>query len=257
MSDFQKMASSGLSLDARVDANKKSQKINFGDWAHNFLSPRLNDDVLEVGCGTGSQTITISRAIGKGGSITFLDISAESVSKVEAEVMGVTRAKGVVGDMDSLSALIGDSDQNYDLAFSAYAIYYAKFPKEVLQTMTQRLKPNGKLCILGPETPHGFVELARKFHAIPDGVDLSLNFRTSVLESFLKENFGVVQTSIIKNPQYFTNPEDVMNFYRNTTYFVSKSEIEIGRYVELEFKKRSTFVLDKYSYASCATERLY
>ena len=69
----------------------------------------------------------------------------------------------MTGEMDDIDELLGDDVAEYDLAFSVYALYYARDPNAVLQTMLNHLSPGGRLAIIGPDSPHGLVELVRLF----------------------------------------------------------------------------------------------
>lgn len=250
--EFIDRSTSTSSLDARLEANRRSQKIDFQEWSVKILSPKEGDKVLEIGCGTGSQAIPVAKKIGEMGSLTFVDLSAQSVATVSEKLGSSTTQRGIVGSMDDLDDLLDPGNGKFDLIYSVYAMYYAKDPKRLLDSLLDRLSPDGRLCILGPESPHGFVELARKYFEIPDEVDRSLNFRTEVVESFMKKYFQSFEVSVIRNPQFFYTAEDALEFFRNTTYYSQKFEKQISEAIEQEISVKSVFVVDKYSSATNA-----
>ena len=250
--EFIERSTSTSSLDARLEANRRSQKIDFKEWSVKILSPKEGDKVLEIGCGTGSQTIPVATKIGERGSLTFVDLSAQSVATVSEKLGSSTTQRGIVGSMDDIDDLLDPDNGKFDLIFSVYAMYYAKEPKRLLDYLFNRLSPDGRICILGPESPHGFVELARKYFEIPEEVDRSLNFRTEVVESFMKENFQTFEVCVIRNPQFFYSVEDALEFFRNTTYYSQKFEKQISEVIEQEISDSSVFVVDKYSSATSA-----
>ena len=250
--EFIERSTSTSSLDARLEANRRSQKIDFKDWSVKILSPKEGDKVLEIGCGTGSQTIPVAMKIGERGSLTFVDLSAQSVATVSEKLGSSTTRRGIVGSMDDIDDLLDPDNGKFDLIYSVYAMYYAKEPKRLLDNLFNRLSPDGRICILGPESPHGFVELARKYFEIPEEVDHSLNFRTEVVESFMKENFQTFEVCVIRNPQFFYSVEDALEFFRNTTYYSQKFEKQISEVIEQEISDSSVFVVDKYSSATSA-----
>lgn len=250
--EFIERSTSTSSLDARLEANRRSQKIDFKEWSVKILSPEEGDKVLEIGCGTGSQTIPVATKIGERGSLTFVDLSAQSVATVSEKLGSSTTQRGIVGNMDDIDDLLDPDNGKFDLIYSVYAMYYAKEPKRLLDNLFNRLSPDGRICILGPESPHGFVELARKYFEIPEEVDRSLNFRTEVVESFMKENFQTFEVCVIRNPQFFYSVEDALEFFRNTTYYSQKFEKQISEVIEQEISDSSVFVVDKYSSATSA-----
>lgn len=247
-----KRATDSEYLAKRMEMNKSFQLYDFGQWTMEKIVPKEGYRVLEVGCGRGTQAIPISGVVGKSGEITLIDLSKESVDHVLSCVREKTKSRGIHGSMDNIAALLGPESKNYDLAYSVYALYYATNPIEVLNEMHQRLISGGRLCIIGPESPHGLVEIARKFHVIPRQVDSSFEFRSKVIEPFFKNNFSKFEISFLKNPQSIKDANQFVEFYRQTTYYVKEAEYELRMFAENEINANGALRFDKYSYAVTA-----
>lgn len=239
-------------LARRLEMNKDFQRYDFSQWAIEQIKPTKGDKVLDIGCGRGAQAIPISGILDKTGEITLIDLSQDSVRYVLNCVREKTKSHGINGTMDNIASLLGPECNDYDLAYSVYALYYANNSSIVLNEMYNRLRPGGRLCIIGPDGPHGLVEIARKFHVIPSQVDNSFKFRSEVIEPFFKKNFSNFQISFLKNPQSFTVPNSFIEFYRQTTYYVKQAEKELHEFAADQIKAKGALIYDKYSYAITA-----
>jgi ubiquinone/menaquinone biosynthesis C-methylase UbiE len=236
-------------LARRMEMNKNFQLYDFEQWTIKQIKPKEGDRALEVGCGRGTQSIPISGVLGMSGEITLVDLSKESLDHVLIHIKEKTKTVGIHGSMDNLAVLLGPQSKKYDLAYSVYALYYANNPTEVLNEMYHKLNSGGRLCIVGPDGPHGLVEIARKFHIIPHQVDSSFEFRYKVLEPFFKKNFSNFNISFLKNPQSIKDANQLIEFYRQTTYYVKESEHQLFKFAEGEIAKKGALMFDKYSYA--------
>jgi ubiquinone/menaquinone biosynthesis C-methylase UbiE len=252
MGELLRRATDSEYLAKRMEMNRGFQRYDFSQWALEQIRPKEGDRVLDVGCGRGAQAIPLSEIIGKRGEIALLDLSAESVSYVSSCINGKTQSRAMHGSMDNIAALLGAETREYDVAYSVYALYYANAPVDVLSQMYRRLVPGGRLCIIGPDGPHGLVEIARKFHDIPPQVDSSFQFRSRVVEPFFKENFPKFGIAFLKNPQSITDANSFMEFYRQTTYYVKAAESELRSFVEGKIREEGELTFHKYSYAVTA-----
>lgn len=249
---FRNRASDGKAVDKRVQLNRQLQQHDFSRWVLEILRPVRGERVLEIGCGRGAQTIPLAESIGNLGFVSFLDRSAESVDYVESMIAGTTGTNPLIGEMDNLDRLLADQVEEYDLAISVYALYYARDPKSVLKSIFNHLSHGGRLCVVGPDSPNGLVELARQFHSIPTSVDDSLQFRIATVEPFFKSHFDNVEIHILNNPLRFADPDLLAEFYGQTTYFDSSAKEDIRKLAAARMSNGTEFVLDKFSYAVIA-----
>jgi ubiquinone/menaquinone biosynthesis C-methylase UbiE len=235
-------------LQARLDINAKASAVDFQQWVQDKVKVYQGDDVLDVGCGTGAQSLRFLERVGAEGSVFAVDAMATSIEHLRKTAKG-RNLTAEVGDMMDLGAIIGN--RKFDVAACTYAIYYAKEPSAVLQTMYDALNPGGRLMVCVPCGPHGLVELVRKYTPIPAVVDESLEIGRSLLEPFVAKHFDAYSVSHLRNMQTLPDVATVIQSLENAAYFNPsvRSEIEaeanrrIGTDGAFKFYKRSFLVV--------------
>ena len=242
-------ATSRDSLKERLRINKAYASADFDGWLMERLQVASGEDVLDVGCGTGGQSLLIAKAVRPGGSVSAVDISADSVDALNAALADDDPVQAVVGDMTDLQSLIEDTfrTKRYDLAQSSYALYYAIDRNAVLGIMKQYLKPDGRLAIFTPQGPHGLVELAAKYCEIPQPVYDSLKFR-DVLHDWFHSNFQSIEEHEFHNELRIPSADEVLDFYAATTYYDENAAPAIRKHVEADIAQNGYFEYEKNGY---------
>jgi ubiquinone/menaquinone biosynthesis C-methylase UbiE len=251
-------ATSTQHLTTRLELNRKYSSTDFDAWVMARLAVKEGEDVLDVGCGTGAQALPFLKQVGPQGSVSALDISAESVMALRERAGQAPNLDAVPADMATLADCIANRFRvkKYDLAHSSYALYYSPERLSVLAVMRSALKPSGRLAVFTPNRPHGMVDFARQFHPIAAEIDESLAFGPSVLEPFFRGNFREVVVHFFHNRVRVTNPDDFMSFYRATTYFVRDAEADIRKRVSDTIAKAGFFEYEKNGYLILGSHRL-
>lgn len=104
-----------------------------------FLQPRFNDRVLDIGCGRGWVTQRVQRLAP---ATTGIDVNVEAVAN------GVTEGLRV---MDARKLAFGDA--TFDKVYSFHAIEHIPDLAGVLAEMDRVLKPGGTLLLGYPAEP--------------------------------------------------------------------------------------------------------
>jgi ubiquinone/menaquinone biosynthesis C-methylase UbiE len=221
-------AISSKDLEMRLELNKRYQSRNFSSWLRNHLAIRNGESILDVGCGTGAQTLFMLEDVGISGSVVALDISGESIESLlrESKDLGYSRLTAFQLDMGDLTNKLSNefSNSHFTLAHSSYAIYYSSKRLQVLNEMQSRLTSDGRLAIFTPCEPHGMVEFVSKYHRIPEPVIDSLKFGTDILVPLFREAFWNLQVHFFQSYLKVTSAEDFITFYQATTYYDKESE---------------------------------
>ena len=242
-------ATSRDSLKERLRINKAYASSDFDAWLMERLQVIAGEDILDVGCGTGGQSLLFAKTVCPGGTVSAVDISADSVETLNASLVHEDPVQAIVGDMTDLQSLIENKfwTKRYDLAQSSYALYYALDRDVVLATMKRYLKPEGRLAIFTPQGPHGLVELAAQYCEIPQPVYDSLKFR-DVLDDWFHSNFQSVEEHEFHNELRIPSADEVLDFYAATTYHDETAVQSIREHVEADIARKGYFEYEKNGY---------
>src|SRR5215472_4504239 len=106
--------------------------------------------VLEAGCGTGAQTITLARN-SPDARITSVDISAESLkeAKARADAAGITNVEFRQADIFALPF----DCETFDHLFVCFVLEHLSRPSDALLRLSELLKPGGTITVI--EGDHG------------------------------------------------------------------------------------------------------
>src|SRR5665213_217764 len=90
------------SLNVRLDVNRDFGAFDFHQWVFENYRFAPGADVLDVGCGNGVQALEALRAVGPGGSVSGVDLSADAVTQLREAAAGAANLDVHVGDMREL-----------------------------------------------------------------------------------------------------------------------------------------------------------
>jgi ubiquinone/menaquinone biosynthesis C-methylase UbiE len=237
-------------LEKRIEINRAYSSADFDAWLVERLAVRAREDILDVGCGSGAQTIPFATMVGPAGSVSSLDISADSVAVLQTRVPPQARVQAVAADMGDLAEIIAKvfTTKRYTLAHSSYALYYSSKRMHVLDVMSSALKPGGRCAVFTPNEPHGLVELAARFTQIPAAVNESLRFGGEVLQPYFERNFPRFEVHHFHNVVTVPDTEILIEFYRQTTYYDAQAEPKMRATVDEEIKRAGDYKYEKNGY---------
>jgi ubiquinone/menaquinone biosynthesis C-methylase UbiE len=237
-------------LEKRLEINKAFASADFDGWLFERLAVKPGEDVLDVGCGSGAQSVTFSKLVQPGGSVSALDISADSVELLKQRVDPAATVEAVPVDMALLAETIAErfTVKQYDLVHSSYALYYSPQRLHVLDTMRGALKPGGRCAVFTPNEPHGLVELAGRFTAIPDTIPDSLTFGTRVLKPYFDKSFNRVEVHHFHNEISIPSSDLLIDFYRQTTYHDPAAEAPMRAIADAAIADAGVFRYEKNGY---------
>src|SRR5262245_39744883 len=86
-------------LEKRLEINRTYSSVDFTDWLLDRLKIIPGEDILDVGCGSGAQTLPFAQRVGPLGSVSALDISSESIALLKNRLTPTARVHAVAADM--------------------------------------------------------------------------------------------------------------------------------------------------------------
>jgi ubiquinone/menaquinone biosynthesis C-methylase UbiE len=241
-------------LEQRIAENRASQEVDLVRWIFERAPLRESDQVLELCCGTGGQTLRMLSALGDRGRLHALDASRDALNTmVERAMSSNSKLVPIQASLDDLSATLhasGLERRSLDLIFCAYGLYYSSNAKRTLDEAFAWLKKDGRIVIIGPFGPNNeqLFDLVRASGAAIPGpvVSSSERFMGEVVIPWAAVKFQSVRISTLMNPVRWATPERVLNYWENTTFYSADHRHEFEKRLSQHFAQHSEFVNDKW-----------
>jgi SAM-dependent methyltransferase len=232
-------------LNVRLGTNTKFGDNDLKSWLIANLMPRAGEKVLDIGCGNGTYLREVAQKVGGDESCFGIDYDSQMIKEATERSKGFTPTITFIHmDMDR----VGDPDspfknEFFDLIFSVYAFYYSKDALKTLDALKTKLKPDGRISIVGPyaDNNKGWFDFLNQFMELPASiVDSSTTFMEKI-GSYAKENFSdVIYAEFVNNitiPSY----ESLQNYWVSNIYYDAENDQSFEKYAREHFANNSTF----------------
>lgn len=240
-------------LERRIAENAAAQQIDLATWIFERVAVRPGDKVMELCCGTGGQTVGLLERVGAKGNVVALDASRSALETLAAHAGTSGRLTCVEGRLEELPAALERSGINidrFDLIFCAYGLYYSANVEQTLEQAKAKLKPNGRIVVVGPFGPNNMplFDLVRA-----SGAELSQPviyssqlFMSETVIPWGARNFATLSIETMVNPVRWNSPERVVNYWKNTTFYDESKLKEFETLLDHHFARQSVFVNEKW-----------
>jgi SAM-dependent methyltransferase len=205
-------------LEQRIAENRQAQQIDLVDWIFERARIEPSDQILELCCGTGGQTLRMLSSVGTGGRVVGLDTSAAALETLSGKAgsEGSGKLVTVQAGLDELTAALereGFIAPAFNMIFCAYGLYYSKNPRVTLSDAV--LSSSGAFMV---ETVVPWAAL----------------------------HFESVRISTMVNPVRWATPERVLNYWQNTTFYDAARKPAFESLLARHFSERGEFVNEKW-----------
>jgi ubiquinone/menaquinone biosynthesis C-methylase UbiE len=226
--DILALAQKSQLLEQRIIENSKSQQIDLNQWIFERLQIESGCRVLELCCGTGSQTMRLLEMVGSIGHVVALDAAKDAIEKLREKAgqeFG-NRLSTVAVKMEDFPRALAELNLplgSFDLMFCAYGLYYADDPIAILQDALSWLKPNGRIAIVGPYGSNNgplFNLLGECGVEVPPFVlYTSRDFMESAVIPWAIGHFSKIVLNTMVNHVTWSNSESLITYWKNTTFY--------------------------------------
>ena len=135
---------------ARENERLQDQAGSLVDLLHVDTAYPAGSTVLEAGCGTGAQTVTLARN-SPGARFTSIDVSAGSLSEARARVEAAGLANVVLRQADIFD--LPFAPESFDHVFVCFVLEHLARPEAALAKLKAVLRPGGSITVI--EGDHG------------------------------------------------------------------------------------------------------
>lgn len=252
---LEKRAQKAALLDMRIEKNVVSQNVDLVEWIFERLHIEHGENVLELCCGTGMQTLEILKRIGESGKVVALDISRQALDSISSKVetKDLERLTLVESDMDSIVNVLKSTKLGkieFDKVFCAYGLYYSKNAEAVLHEARNRLSQNGSIIVVGPFGPNNgplFNLLEKAGVVISDYVRFtSQNFMNDVVVPWAAGNFKTIRLHTVVNEVRWCFLDDVLSYWKSSTFYDENKLPTVSNLLEKQFTDYGEFVNKKW-----------
>ncbi len=231
MTEYGKFNTDTDALKKRILAHDKYSKLDINQWIFQHMYIKEGMSVLDIGCGTGKQTIPIAQMIGDTGRVVAVDISQEALTVLmesAREHMLDKRISTIRHDIDELDRYFTDKKlygNGFHRVLASYSVYYAKNPQRIFNMIHRILRPGGVFFFCGPSMENNYE--IRKFHYSLNKEDVPPDMGAGTFiektgQKLARSLFSKVEVSTFQNPMQFDSAEALYNYWSSYNLYDSK-----------------------------------
>ena len=231
-------------LKQRIQSHEQYGANDLNQWIFDHIQLREGLSVLELGCGTGKQTLPMAKLIGRLGHIFAVDISQEALDSLLRSARELTlesRISLLCKGIDDIGQYV---PQNVDRVVSSYSLYYAESPDMVFRTLHRLMNTGGILFYCGPAKDNND-ELKNFHHSLtgsrPPNSGGAGEFMEETGPRLARELFAAVEMFSFENPLRFDSADALYAYWANYNLYDACLEKEFKASAKQYFKTHQCF----------------
>jgi ubiquinone/menaquinone biosynthesis C-methylase UbiE len=240
-------------LEQRIAENAAAQEIDLPTWIFERVKVSPGDQVLELCCGTGGQTLPMLDRVGDSGRVVAVDISKAALDTLAAKAGARSnRLTCVETSLENFPSALAQREigGGFDLVFCAYGLYYSADAQRTLREAKAKLNSHGRVVVAGPFGPNNkqLFDLVRA-SGVTIAEPVVFSSEAFMLQTVLPwgaQEFASVAVHTMVNPVRWATPERVLNYWQNTTFYDASRRAEFERLLQAHFAEHGQFVNQKW-----------
>jgi len=110
------------------------------------LGPRLEERIVDIGCGCGQTTVALAELVGPTGAVLGLDISRPMLGVARTRTVRDGACRPDFVEVDAQSGNLGRAA--FDAAFSRFGVMFFSDPVAAFANIRSALKPSGRIAFV-------------------------------------------------------------------------------------------------------------
>lgn len=204
-------------LRSRLTANEKFGRFDINDSIFEIVKARSGEDILDLCCGMGKQTLPLANKARAGGHVYGLDISLDLLCEAKKQAVGCPNVIFIQHDCNVPLPFRANS---FNLVTCCFGIYYINNLNHFLGEIDRVLRRPGRFFVMGPASRNNINlrELHGQISGKPEP-EMIIRRRLRIereLLPLMNRHFTLVETKKCTNEILFTDLQTFVEYYAAT-----------------------------------------